>query len=76
MWGIAYKVPQEQVQRVREYLEWREKAGYKIEKAVFHPDEYAMKSFELEVYISPQTSDNEHYAGEESIEEIAQKVTG
>ncbi len=74
VWGIAYQVAEENITEVKEYLAWREKAGYEPMKALFYPDSPPhTEAFQVDVFISPQT-DNPHYVGPETIEEIAEKV--
>ena len=29
-WGMAFRVPEEEVKKTREYLDYREKAGYTV----------------------------------------------
>ncbi|CAJ0957032.1 unnamed protein product, partial [Mesorhabditis belari] len=71
-WGLAYKVPENEVEKTIKYLDHREKAGYSIQYLDFYPDN-GEKPFKVAVYISPQ-SDNEFHAGPTEIEEVALQI--
>ncbi|EYC13348.1 hypothetical protein Y032_0044g934 [Ancylostoma ceylanicum] len=48
-WGIAFQVAEEHVKATREYLDFREKAGYSLKKMLFKPDDPSIQPFEVEV---------------------------
>ncbi|KAJ8709115.1 hypothetical protein PYW07_008941 [Mythimna separata] len=71
VWGVAYKIRKEDVDQVTQHLDFREKNGYIKRTVTFHPKE-ALEPFELTLYVA--TEENESYAGEASIEDIAKQV--
>jgi cation transport regulator ChaC len=89
VYGVAYLVPKADVVSVSEYLTWREKAGYDLVSATFHPgllsdynnsiifaDDPSESPFELQVYISlaNKHGTDEHFTGGEPMETIAKTV--
>lgn len=60
-WGLAYRVPDEQVQNTIDYLNVREKAGYELKQVEFHPDD-GSESFAINVYLAIAES-NPFYKG-------------
>ncbi|XP_047034474.1 putative glutathione-specific gamma-glutamylcyclotransferase 2 [Helicoverpa zea] len=72
VWGIAYKIKTEDVAQVTKHLDYREKNGYMRKTITFHPADMNHEPFQLTLYVA--TEENESYAGEASIEEIAQQV--
>ncbi|TKR69494.1 hypothetical protein L596_021646 [Steinernema carpocapsae] len=50
-WGMAYRVPDDDVQQTKAYLDFRERAGYRCDEVIFHPDD-GSEPFPLKVYIS------------------------
>jgi len=74
VWGRAYEVSAENEAVVRQYLNYREKAGYGCEKVQFYPHpKLGVEPFEVEVYISPP-KDNEYFIGPEPVTKIAERV--
>uniref|UniRef100_A0A2A4K0D7 glutathione-specific gamma-glutamylcyclotransferase n=1 Tax=Heliothis virescens TaxID=7102 RepID=A0A2A4K0D7_HELVI len=71
VWGVAYKIRTEDVAQVTKHLDFREKNGYVKKSITFHPTD-SLEPFQLTLYVA--TEENESYAGEASIEEIAQQV--
>lgn len=61
VWGIAYKIKQEDSEQVTQHLDYREKNGYTRKSVVFYPQDPKMDWFPLTLYIA--TEDNESYAG-------------
>lgn len=61
VWGIAYKIKQEDSEQVTQHLDYREKNGYTRKSVLFYPQDPEMKQFPLTLYIA--TEDNESYAG-------------
>ncbi|XP_026314913.1 putative glutathione-specific gamma-glutamylcyclotransferase 2 [Hyposmocoma kahamanoa] len=72
VWGIAYKIKQEDSEKVTEHLDFREKNGYTRKSVMFYPQDPKMKQFPLTLYIA--TEDNESYAGPASVEDIAKQI--
>lgn len=60
MWGVAYKIKEQDIEEVTEHLDFREKNGYSKKSVLFHPKEN-MKPFELTLYVASE--ENESYAG-------------
>lgn len=61
VWGIAYKIKQEDSEQVTQHLDFREKNGYTRKSVVFYPQDPGMQQFSLTLYIASE--DNESYAG-------------
>ncbi|XP_038071826.1 putative glutathione-specific gamma-glutamylcyclotransferase 2 isoform X2 [Patiria miniata] len=73
VWGIAYQVAEQDVPRVREYLDFREKGGYTITSVTFHPrDTRVHQPFDVSIYIA--TPDNKNFLGPASMEDIARQI--
>ncbi|CAG9567939.1 unnamed protein product [Danaus chrysippus] len=72
VWGIAYKIKDEDIEEVTHHLDYREKNGYSKETVTFYPKDEITEPFELTLYVA--TSDNESYAGPASIEDIAKQI--
>uniref|UniRef100_A0A914UJI8 glutathione-specific gamma-glutamylcyclotransferase n=1 Tax=Plectus sambesii TaxID=2011161 RepID=A0A914UJI8_9BILA len=72
VWGIAYRVPDEHVDNTRQYLDFREKAGYTNQLVQFYPDD-GSDPFQVGVYISPQ-DDNPYHAGPQPEQLIAEQI--
>lgn len=73
-WGIAFKVPEDEVQATVSYLNIREQAGYELQTVEFHPDD-GSETFELEVYISTAHPENIYFEPNASIEHIVETVS-
>lgn len=89
VWGIAYKIRQEDIDYVVKHLDYREKGGYERMKVVFYPKECS-RSNEIgedtcilkpgaseppfEIVIYVGTSDNFQFAGEADVEDIARQI--
>ncbi|KAK0407682.1 hypothetical protein QR680_003528 [Steinernema hermaphroditum] len=50
-WGMAYRVPDDYAKQAKEYLDFRERAGYRCDEVMFYPDD-GSAAFPLNVYIS------------------------
>lgn len=61
VWGVAYKIKTEDIQKVTEHLDFREKNGYSKKLVIFYPQDESYEPFELMVYMA--TVENESYAG-------------
>ncbi|XP_076442936.1 putative glutathione-specific gamma-glutamylcyclotransferase 2 [Babylonia areolata] len=74
VWGVAYKIPSEEVNSVRSHLDHREKGGYETKQAVFvpHPPHPSFENIQLNLYIG--TEDNPYYLGPAPLPEIAQQI--
>lgn len=60
VWGVAYKINEQDIEEVTEYLDFREKNGYSKKTVTFHPKDN-IKPFELTLYVA--TKENKSYAG-------------
>ncbi|KAL1933402.1 hypothetical protein VTP01DRAFT_7492 [Rhizomucor pusillus] len=73
-WGVAFKIPSDDVEATRAYLDHREKNGYTVHTV----DVFSTKSDKEPevknalVYIA--TTDNEAYVGPAPMEDIAQQI--
>ncbi|CEP09689.1 hypothetical protein [Parasitella parasitica] len=73
-WGVAFKIPSDDVEATRAYLDHREKNGYTVHTVdvfSFEDDETPTVKNAL-VYIG--TTDNEAYVGPAPANEIAQQI--
>lgn len=73
-WGMAFKIPEEEIETTINYLNIREQAGYQLETVEFHPDDRS-ESFNLEVYISVNHPENIYYEPYASVELIVETVS-
>ncbi|CAG8779700.1 5965_t:CDS:2 [Gigaspora margarita] len=72
-WGVAYKINEKDVEKIKEYLDYREKCGYTIHYADVYQlghDEPIVKN--AVVYIA--TTKNESYIGPASLESMALQI--
>jgi len=72
-WGIAYKVPEKDIESTVEYLNFRERAGYNRSRVMFYPDN-GSEPFELEVYISCSEAENIYHSTPVDEEEIVKQI--
>ncbi|XP_045454515.1 putative glutathione-specific gamma-glutamylcyclotransferase 2 [Melitaea cinxia] len=72
VWGVAYKIGEEDKEQVTNHLDYREKNGYSKKTVTFHPKDESLDPFSLTLYVA--TKDNESYAGPASIGDIAKQV--
>jgi len=76
VWGVAYRIPQESLQAVLEYLDIREMNGYTTHQTTFHPAASTgiAKSFSTLVYIG--TPDNPQFVGNPppEVDELAEHI--
>ncbi|KAJ0172293.1 hypothetical protein K1T71_012266 [Dendrolimus kikuchii] len=72
VWGVAYKIRNEDTEEVTKHLDFREKNGYEKKNVIFHPKDQDVQPFSLTLYVA--TEDNESFAGPASIEDIAKQV--
>ena len=75
VWGVAYKVPQEIVDDVKNRLAYREK-DYDTHSLTFHPRENNRKSFQIMLYIGSPNHPNFGPADEKEIAHVIKRSTG
>ncbi|RCI14958.1 hypothetical protein L249_6763 [Ophiocordyceps polyrhachis-furcata BCC 54312] len=71
VWGVAYRIPPERVDQVKDYLDIREINGYSIHHMPFHPVDGSSPISTL-VYIG--TPDNEQFVGPQDPHELARHI--
>ncbi|KAL1917046.1 uncharacterized protein VTP21DRAFT_5244 [Calcarisporiella thermophila] len=72
-WGVAYKIPEAEVEATRAYLDHREKNGYTIHFVdVYQPGRELPIVKDAMVYIG--TTSNEHYIGPAPLDNIALQI--
>lgn len=72
VWGIAYEIAAKDIPSVIDYLDYREKNGYKATWVTFHPQDTCYHPFETKLYIA--TPQNEFYLGPAPLSEIANQI--
>ncbi|KAK7462497.1 hypothetical protein BaRGS_00038466 [Batillaria attramentaria] len=74
VWGVAYKIPAIEVERVRAHLDYREKDGYQTREVIFnpYPPSTDITTIRITVYIG--TGDNPFFLGPAPDEEIAHQI--
>ncbi|XP_023951347.2 putative glutathione-specific gamma-glutamylcyclotransferase 2 [Bicyclus anynana] len=72
VWGVAYKIRDEDIEQVTTHLDYREKNGYSKKLVTFHPAISNWQPFVITLYVA--TKENVSYAGPAPIEEIAKQV--
>ncbi len=68
---MAYKIPDDKVEEVKEHLDFREKGGYEIFPVKFYPQDDE-EPFTLNIYTG--NDDNPFYLGPAPLEEIAKQI--
>lgn len=73
MWGVAYKISDEHVERVRSHLDHREKGGYEVHEVKFVPDPPSTEGpILLNVYVG--TKNNPFFLGPAPLTDIAHQI--
>lgn len=74
VWGVAYKIREEDIPQVRSHLDFREKGGYETREVVFNPNppHPEFGTICLNVYIGSE--DNPFFLGPAPVEEIAHQI--
>lgn len=72
VWGIAYEIAAKDIPDVLEYLDFREKNGYKATWVTFYPKDIQQPPFQAKLYIA--TPQNEFYLGPAPLAEIAEQI--
>ncbi|XP_002733586.1 putative glutathione-specific gamma-glutamylcyclotransferase 2 [Saccoglossus kowalevskii] len=72
VWGVAYEVPEDEIERVKDHLDYREKGGYTCETVKFYPQDTRTEPFSVTIYIG--TEQNPNYLGEANMDDIAKQI--
>lgn len=72
VWGVAYKISENDILDVKAYLDYREKDGYQQKTVKFYPHNIVLEPFNLEIYIGDET--NPFFLGPASLNEIAEQI--
>ncbi|XP_045113141.1 putative glutathione-specific gamma-glutamylcyclotransferase 2 isoform X6 [Portunus trituberculatus] len=72
VWGIAYNIAKEDVDRVVAHLDHREKDGYQKIPVTFHPQDSSIQPWQLIIYLGSET--NPFFVGQSDEENIAQII--
>lgn len=72
VYGIAYRIHNDDVESVLTHLDYREKGGYERKSIIFYPYYEEDKPFPLTLYLGDH--DNINYAGPADIKVIAEQV--
>ncbi|KAG8185012.1 hypothetical protein JTE90_017036 [Oedothorax gibbosus] len=73
VYGVAYKIAENDIPNVVEYLDHREKQGYQQNTVTFHPTSDDLKPFQLVIYIAE--TENSYYLGPAPLETIARQIS-
>ena len=71
VWGVAYKIKNEDIDMVVDHLDYRERGGYICRKVTFFPMTDQLP-FEINIYVG--TEDNHNYGGEADDNTIAFQI--
>lgn len=72
VWGVAYKIREEDVKKGVDHLDHREKGGYKPMQVPFHPKSIEGERFLITIYVGE--TNNLNYAGEADENSIAKQI--
>ncbi|OQR67097.1 cation transport regulator protein 2-like [Tropilaelaps mercedesae] len=72
VWGVAYRIPDDQVDKVISHLDYREKGGFSRSKTLFFPRDPKLEPYEILVYVAAEG--NVNYLGAAPLDEIARTI--
>ncbi|XP_018331524.1 putative glutathione-specific gamma-glutamylcyclotransferase 2 [Agrilus planipennis] len=72
VWGVAYRIKEDDIEKVSAHLDYRERGGYSKRTVTFYPKDSNKSSLQLHVYIG--TEDNYNYVGEAHEADIAKQI--
>jgi cation transport regulator ChaC len=72
IWGIAYKIPEHEVNDVMGQLDRRERCGYHTVQQMFYPEDKTKEPYSVTVYMA--TADNPWYLGPASLDQMAAEI--
>ncbi|XP_044256213.1 putative glutathione-specific gamma-glutamylcyclotransferase 2 [Tribolium madens] len=72
VYGIAYKISDQEKESVVKHLDYREKGGYVRTPVFFYPKDKGKQPFEIIIYVA--NDDNPQYAGPADADSIANQV--
>ncbi|KAI7870412.1 ChaC-like protein [Spinellus fusiger] len=73
-WGVVFKIPSDDVETTRTYLDHREKNGYTVHTVDVYSEENDTVPVVEKALVYIGTVDNEAYVGPASMEAIAQQI--
>jgi cation transport protein ChaC len=75
VFGMAYKIPDQEVDDVLKHLDYREKNGYSRKIVKFYPYPYKETDDPIDIMLYVATHDNPSYAGHKNdLNEIAEQI--
>ncbi|KAI8071359.1 cation transport regulator-like protein 2 [Gongronella butleri] len=73
-WGVAFKIPSDNVEVTRAYLDHREKNGYTVHTVDIYESDGDKEPVVKDALVYIATTDNEAYVGPAPLNEIAQQI--
>lgn len=73
VWGVAYKIADEEIEKVKDHLDYREKNGYSRFTVSFYPVDISVQPFPCLVYTA--TPENPSYLGPAPLNKIAEQIS-